>query len=64
MLGLVCGSILRLLVFAQDLVRVVVLGFFPLFFGFACISGLSFSGCFHVFWVRVSSGMYFVVWAL
>jgi len=30
-------------------VRVVVLGFFPLFFGFACISGLRFWGCFHVF---------------
>jgi len=64
MLGLVCGSFLRLLVFAQDLVRVVVLGFFPLFFGFACISGLRFWGCFHVFQVGVSSRMYFVVWAL
>jgi len=41
MLGLVCGSFLRLLVFAWDLLRVVVLGF----------------------WVGVSSGMYFVVWA-
>jgi len=64
MLGLVCGSFLRLLVFAWDLLRVVVLGFFPLFFRFACISGLRFWGCFHVFWVGVSSGMYFVVWAL
>jgi hypothetical protein len=49
--------------FAWDLLRVVVLGFYPLFFGFACISGLRFWGCFHVFWVGVSSGMYFVVWA-
>jgi hypothetical protein len=63
MLGLVCGSFLRLLVFAWDLLRVVCLGFYPLFFGFACISGLRLWGCFHVFWVGVSSGMYFVVWA-
>jgi hypothetical protein len=48
--------------FAWDLLRVVVLGFYPLFFGFACISGLRFWGCFHVFWVGVSSEMYFVVW--
>jgi hypothetical protein len=52
MLGLVCGSFLRLLVFAWDLLRVVVLGFFPLYFGFGCISGLRFWGCFHVFWVE------------
>jgi hypothetical protein len=51
MLGLVCGSFLELLVFVWDLLRVVVLGFFPLYFGFACISGLRFWGCFHVFWV-------------
>jgi hypothetical protein len=51
MLGLVCGSFLRLSVFAWDLLRVVVLEFFPLYFAFACISGLRFWGCFHVFWV-------------
>jgi hypothetical protein len=59
MLGLVCGSFLRLLVFAWDLLR-VVLGFFPLYFGFACISGLGFWGFFHVFWVGASS----LVWVL
>jgi hypothetical protein len=49
MLGLVCGSFLRLLVFAQDLVR-VVLGFFPLFFGFKVLGVFS---CFlggGIFW--------------
>jgi hypothetical protein len=51
MLGLVCGSFLRLSVFAWDLLRVVVFGFFLLYFGFACISGLRFWGCFHEFWV-------------
>jgi hypothetical protein len=25
--------------------------FFPLYFGFGCISGLRFWGCFHVFWM-------------
>jgi hypothetical protein len=60
MLWLVCGSFLGLLVFAWDLLRVVVRGFFPLFFGFACISGLGFGGFFHVFWVGASS----VVWVL
>jgi hypothetical protein len=53
MLGLVYGSFLRFSVFAWDLLRVVVLGFFPLYFGFACISGLRFWGCFHVSWVGV-----------
>jgi len=28
-----------------------LLGFFPLYFGFGCISGLRFWGCFHAFWV-------------
>jgi len=53
MLGLVCGSFLRLSVFAWDLLRVVVLELFPLYFAFACISGLRFWGCFHVSWVGV-----------
>jgi hypothetical protein len=44
MLGLVCGSFLELLVFAWDLSRVVVREFFPLYFAFACISGLGFWG--------------------
>jgi hypothetical protein len=46
MLGLVCGSFLGFLVFAWDLLRVVVRGFFPLYFGFACISVLGFWGFF------------------
>jgi len=49
MLGLVCGSFLGLLVFAWDLLRIVVLGFFPLYFGFACISGLGFWGFFFMY---------------
>jgi hypothetical protein len=60
MLGLVCGSFLRFSVIDWDHLRVVVLGFFPLYFGFACISGLRFWGCFLVSWVEV----FFVVWDL
>jgi hypothetical protein len=51
--GLVCGSFLRFSVIDWDHLRVVVLGFFPLYFGFACISGLRFWGCFLVSWVGV-----------
>jgi hypothetical protein len=67
MLGLVCGSFLRLSVFAWDLLRVVVFGFFLLYFGFACISGLRLWGCFHEFWVVFFFFFFFclfVVWAL
>jgi len=73
MLGLVCGSFLGFLGFAWDLLRVVVRGFFPMYFGFACISGLGFWGFFFRFlgggffcslgFMGASSG-FWVLWGL
>jgi len=46
MLGLVCGSFLGLLVFAWNLLRVVVCGFFPLYFGWGLLLEFGFYGGF------------------